>query len=285
MRPLVQLKRDLEFNQDLGGIIGMLKIAATAQLRRQRVKTDLHEPFLARVLGAAAPLDLHGIRHPFLVERSHLPACLVVLTSDEGFAGDLNSRLITTALGARDAARGDRLVVLGERGAALLEELNEPFVAFPGVAEEIDRREVRRVKGYLVKEYLGGGIGAVRLVYAKFVSVTSQQVEEESLLPARSLLEQAKRPGARRPPCLVEPSAERVAEGLIHLWLEYRLASAFISSKLSELSARVMRLEGSDQALTRMSQELRFAYVKHLHALADTSIREISASRLKVARS
>jgi hypothetical protein len=60
------------------------------------------------------------------------------------------------------------------------------------------------------------------------------------------------------------------------------LAKIFLSSKLSELSARVMHLEDSDRELSRVNHQLELQYVKRLHALADKSIREISASRMKM---
>lgn len=282
MTPLAQLKQNLEFNKSLGGIVDVLKVSAAVQLRRLQGGVHFYAPFAQQLKETARLLDVRGIEHPFVVARQELPSCTVVITSDEGFAGELNTLLINAALDTRDAARSDQLVVLGERGAATLEELNESFVAFPGVPEELDAAHVTALKRYLVEEYLAGRVGRVVVVYAKFVSMTSQHIEEEQVLPSRALFEAE--PLRQAHPCVVEPSATQVLEGLVNLWLDVTLATLFVSSKLAELAARVMHLEGSDQELSRMQHQLGQQYVKHRHALADTSIREISTARLKVTR-
>ena len=282
MIPVAQLKQNLQFSDSLRGIIDVLKIAASVQLRQMQSKTYLYEPFANHVADSLRLLDVAGTSHPFLVDRGEeRPACLVVLTANEGFSGGLNAMLINATLDARNRARGDELVVLGERGASALEELNESFVYIAQGAEEIDRTAVHQLQGYLVNEYLSGKFGRIRVVYAKFVNIAFQQVEQEQLLPTRAT-SPSETPSPRRA-CFIEPSADRVIEGLVSLWLEFTLAKMLVSSKLSEFSARVMHLEGSDQELSRMTQQLAFQYAKHLHLLADKAIREISTSRLKVA--
>lgn len=277
MIPLVQLKQNLEFNDSLRGIIDVFKVAASMQLRQFQNATVLHEPFEQAVFRALRDLDVQGLRHPFLVHRANLPSCVVVITSDEGFAGELNGLLIDAAMNSRNLERHDELVVLGERGAARLEELNQPFLAFPGIGEEVKRDHVAKLRRSLVRDYLKGKYGRVLMVYAKYVSVTSQQIEEELLLPCRSLF--GAEPGDRQRRGFVEPSAERVMEALVKLWLDFALGKIFVSSKLSEVAARVMHLDGSDQELMRTNQQMGLQVVKHMHALQDKSIREISTSR------
>lgn len=282
MIPLVQLKQNLEFNDNLRGIIDVFKVAAAVQLRQLQNATLLYEPFERALFESLRILDIRGSRHPLLTHRAKLPSCVTVITSDEGFAGDLNARLIDAALDSRQAARHDELVILGERGASRLEELNHPFVFFPGIGEEVKRDQVTKLRRYLLRAYLRGKYGRLLLIYAKYAGVTSQQVEVELLLPCRALF--GAEPAARERQGLVEPSVERVMEELVTLWLEFTLAKMFVSSKLSEVASRVMHLEGSDQELSRVNQQLGLHYVKHLHALADKSIREISTSRMKVTR-
>lgn len=281
MIPLAQLKQDMEFSKSLSEIVEGLKIGAAIELRHLQAQATLSEPFLKHTLDNLSLVDPRQSRHPFLAERASLPSCVVVITSEEGFSGELNALLVNAALTARDAARGDQLVVLGERGAAAMEELGESFVYFPGVADELDRRQVAGLQRHLVQGYLDGTFGSARVVYAKFLSVTFQRVDHDVLLPYRAPA------GARtapRKPCALEPSADLIVEELVSLWLAFSIATIFMSSKLSEVSARVMHLEGSDQELSQMSQRLSLQYVKHLHALADKSIREISVSRLRVTR-
>ena len=245
MIPLIRLKQDREFNDSLRGIIDVFKVAASVQLRQLQGRSVFYEPFEKTLFDSLRFLDIQGSRHPLMVHRADLPSCIAVITSDEGFAGDLNAALVMTALHSRQTARHDELVVLGDRGASRLEELNEPFVYFPGIGEEIDRDRITMLRRYFLQQYLRGACGRLLVVYAKYVSLAVQQVEEELLLPCRTLFGTGS--SAQAPRAFIEPSVERVMEALVTLWLEFTLAKIFLSSKLSELSARVMHLEGSDQ--------------------------------------
>jgi len=71
-----------------------------------------------------------------------------------------------------------------------------------------------------------------------------------------------------------------VMEGLIRFRLSFSLYNIAWTSKFSEFGARLMHLEGSEQELARMKQQLSLQYFKHVHSLADKTIREIISSRL-----
>jgi F0F1-type ATP synthase gamma subunit len=104
-----------------------------------------------------------------------------------------------------------------------------------------------------------------------------QQVEMETLLPLPQAQGSALKP---IPNLLIEPDPSSVIEGWIKIWLDFRLYQVFWSSKLAELAARIMHLEGSVQELGKINSHLRREYFKYLHGLSDKSIRELSAGRL-----
>jgi len=275
MIPLAQLKQDLDFNKSLGGIIDVLKVGASIQLRQFQSMLKPYDEFLKSIKDVFDMIEAKNSTHPFITPPKESATCIVVITSDEGFAGELNSMLLHTALEQRQDKKTDSFIVLGERGAAYLEDLGESFVFFPGISQDIESKEINRLRNYLVRECLKGAFSRVIIVYAKFISLSSQRVEKEEILPCRHLFK-----GKNTEDLLIEPSFDKVLEGLIHVWLGWTIYNIFWSSKLSEFVARLMHLERSTQELSRINQKLALQYFRHLHALADKSIREISASRL-----
>ena len=284
MKPLSQLKQEVELNQSLGEIIAVLKMATAVQLRQMQGRPPWPEGFRQHLAACLGILRRQAVSHPFFVAQEHLPACVAVITSDEGFAGDLNNALIEAALAARRAARGDPLVVLGERGAAYVEELGHPFVYFPGVSGEGTRQDVDPLKQYLVRGYLAGRFGKVSLVAATCARVGTHQVETDVLLPCREPAAQGVAPPLPTA-WLLEPSASRVADAVGGLWVEAVLAARCRSSKLAELSARLMHLEGGDQELSRANQVLARQYGTYVHARANKAILEIAMARVNAERS
>lgn len=286
MLPIGKLKSNLEFNKSLGGIIEALKIAASLQLRQFQEKKPLCEGFLKELRDCLAMLEAMKLTHPFFKVRRDLPRCIVGITSDEGFLGELNTLIINTLLDQRKFKDKDKIVVLGERGVGYLKDSDISCTAFPGIKDELSFQEVDNLKNYLIKEYLKGGFGEIVVVYSKFISITTQQVNVLQLIPfSFELISQIQDDGEAKKPAipfedlLLEASSSDVIEGLMDLWSRYILSDVFYSSKLSELSARLMHLDGSEQELTQVNKRLKLEYFRHVHMLADQTIREISASR------
>jgi ATP synthase F1 gamma subunit len=281
MIPLARLKQDLEFNKDLGGIIDVLKVASTIQLRQfQKQSVDFSQKFLAHLLESLALRTTGQINHPLFSGQKNPKRLIVVVTSDEGFLGELNTLLVNNALNQKKD-NSDELVVLGERGSGYLKDCGVSFVAFRGISAKVDYREATIIRDYVLSRYLKGEIGYAFCVYPRFVSISFQRIEIRELLPCASLLKDIPRsPKEVVRQLLIEPSFARVIEEWVRLWLGAVFYDIFFSSKLAELAARLMHLEASSQELSRRKQHLSREYFKYLHALSDKTIREISASRV-----
>ena len=146
----------------------------------------------------------------------------------------------------------------------------------PG-AEHVDRRAGLAVETVKLADALAHPAVAVFVVYPRFISITLQQAEIEELLP---LSKDFSAGSISIPQILVEPDLESVIEGWVKSWLGFRFFQIFWSSRLAELAARIMHLEGSVQEMTKINNHLRMEYFKYLHGLSDRSIRELTAARL-----
>ena len=232
---------------------------------------------------------------------------VVAITSDEPFVGGLNIRVINRALEVKGEVKGDRekvkgkrederplspitfnlspsLVVVGEQGKNYLEEMRGPFVYFRGVGEEIEYQQVEQVRDYLLSQYLEKNLERVIIVYPHFISFSHQEVEVFQLLPYKRVKgngERVKGPSTLnpQPELIIEPSLNRVAGYLIRLWVGRKLYEIFYESKLSELAARAMHLEGSFLELSQIRKNLKLQYIRSLHEAMDKANRDIFASR------
>ena len=287
MLPIGKLKQNLELNKSLGGIIEALKVGAAIRLRQFQENKPLYPDFLTELKTCSVMLEKKKATHPFLKFRQELPRCIVGITSDEGFLGELNTSIINKLLDERKEADRDTVVVIGERGAGYLEDVNVAFKRFPGIKDEGYLANAQKLRDYLMSEYLKGRFRDVIIVYPKFISVSAQRTGVAQLLPVSfgliSQVEGGKEP-VELPPAiyedlLLEYSSSDVVEGLVNLWSGYMISNIFWSSKLSELSARLMHLDSSEQELEKVNGKLGLEYFRHVHMLADRTIREISASR------
>jgi len=278
MITLAKLKRSLEFNKSLGTIIDILKTTALVQFRSFQYKDKPNAEFLKEIEDPFDIFWIKRIKHPYFFERLSLPSAIIIITSDEGFLGGLNTLLINAALEHRRSKK-DELIVLGERGARYLEDIKENFVPFPGISAEAGWKEPEKVASYVLGGYKKK-FGSIFVSYPKFISLTHQKVEALQLLP-RLLGEGSKSDLSRATAEVsIEPTDSRVVEAAVELWVRYRLFEIFWLSKQSEFAARIMHLEGSTHELSSLNQRLRFDYFRRVHALSDKTIREISAAKV-----
>jgi F-type H+-transporting ATPase subunit gamma len=280
MIPAAKLKEQLEFNNDLGGIIDVLKVAASMQLRHFQSKIPTDSLFLEELKNCTALIDVEKAPHPLLRLRPDLPRCIVAITSDEGFLGELNTLIINALLDARKSVEKDEIIILGERGAGYLRDLDIKFRAFEGISDSLKQSEVEKLKNHLIKGYLAGEFGEVLVVYPRFISVTTNKIEATRILPFA--FEEEQKEGLEyvsAEELLIEPNPEEIVGGLAKLWLSSVLTDVFWSSKLSEFAARLMHLDTSEQELKKANQQLKLEYFRYMHVISDRTIREVSASR------
>lgn len=278
MRPLSELKQDFEVSRNLGDIIDVLKTAALIQFRSFQFKEKPNENFINEAENSLNILSEQGLEHPYLTERADLPSCIVIVTSDEGFLGELTNLLINSGIEQRKSDK-DQIIVFGQQGQRYLEELNIEFLFFPAIPDDVNYKHAHDRAAYLLGHYLKD-YGRLYVVYPKFVSLSLQRITTVQLLPHKPFSAGSAKPKSRKEEMLIEPSVDSVLAGIINLYMGYKLFEISWSAKQSEYAARIMHLEGSTQELSLLKQKLSFEYFRQVHSLRDKVIREISASKI-----
>ena len=265
----------MQFNRNLGDLIEVMKLAATTQFNQFRLHQEPSADFIRQLDEVFGVLTSAGIPSDLLLPNESLPALILLVSSDEGFLGELNFLLVNRLLDIKRPQ--DNVLCVGNQGANYLKEIEVGFTFFESPGEKIDSLRLGKIRDYIFKQYLKRAVGRVYVVFSRFISITAQQIELETLLPLAQTSVSSSRPLHN---LLIEPDARSVIEGWIKVWLEFRFYQIFWSSKLAEFAARIMHLEGSVQELGKINSHLRMEYFKYLHGLSDKSIRELSAARL-----
>ena len=279
---LKQLKKDMEFNEEISGIIEVFKNIAVSEFRRLQSERKRDEEFLNAWQTIIKNIDrVKYSKSPFLKGDERKSSLFVAFTSDEGFSGGLNAMILEKALGLRNK-ENDEFIILGERGARGMEERGESFICFEGIDNNLDFSQVKKLTNYLVAEFLKGRWGRVSFVYSRFISIAQQEITDYELLPFRfeSNGREHDNSGGLEQEVLFEPSIERVVDYLVKVWICSQVHEIFWHSKLSEWAARIIHLESSGQTLAEWHKELKYRYLKNMHELSDRSIREVFSARI-----
>ena len=272
-----RLKKELRVNSDLTGLLDALKWIALSQFRMLQKKKERFATFTEAFEGFFRIIDFSLVEHPFAKGEGRLG--IIMITSDEGFMGGLNAKVINAAL-AYPGASGAELIILGERGASFLKESGRKFVQFPGIAAEERYEASLKLKDYIMKEGLAGKFGRLVLFYPKPVSFTLQEVEALKILPCDELFEKRKDLTAGIDRLIIESPVNGIIEYLVGAWITQKLFEVLEDSKLSEFSARAVHLEESHQVLEQRDKSLKLQYFRSQHNLIDKGIRETFSAQL-----
>lgn len=287
---LVKAKKELQLNYELTQLIAIMRDISISQYHLLEKQKDYFKRFVKELNGFFKTVDFIETQHPLVRGNPEYPSGIIIVTSDLGFMGGLNTKILLAALEKynlefkRNTKLRPELIVLGQKGAAYLKDLGYDFKFFPGVSiekkENIERASA--IKDYLVSEVGKGKLGSVVLFYPKPLLFVVQQVEMVRLIPFTELFKKKEQPATKEDEPIVESSFDDIAEYLASLWLEHLLYDIFEESKLSEFAARAVHLEGSYQELEHMNLDLKFKYFRARHELMDKNMRETFASNILI---
>jgi len=277
MGSITQLRQDIQFTQQLGNLLDVLKSIAAQQFQALERALRVNVPFFTAVQTIAGTLDLEHFAHPFT--QAEGPRGVIAVTSDTGFLGGLNQQVIAAAAQEYRRQPGE-LMVVGRRGLSYVEERGLSARVFPGIQEMGRHALAAEVRAYALDQALEGRVGTLSIVYPRALTFTVQRVEVVRLLPCQEWLHgleptQAPHGG----PIVLESTRRDLLEYLVWIWMGEKLVEVFGHSRLAELAARSVHLEGSSQELQQRVRKFRMRYFRRRRELIDANMRELFAAR------
>ncbi|HMS15341.1 MAG TPA: ATP synthase F1 subunit gamma [Planctomycetota bacterium] len=270
MKGVKELKRRIKSVQSIKKITRAMEMVAGTKLRRLQERALATRPFAERIesmmrqVAARSPENVSPLLAvPEVCERE----ALVIVGADKGLCGAYNSNLMRFALKALQDARADgvepNLYIFGRRPQGFFGKLKGVTIKWihPDPVEKIDYGAVRRTMESLVKSFLAGEVGRVRVVYTRLKTMTTFQPTTQNLLPITPL-----DPGSESTPnevdFILEPSPEILMKSLLPRYLEMQLYAAVLESLASEFAARRIAMKSATDAAQDMLGTLGMAYNK-----------------------
>ena len=281
------LKQQMGFVKGMSRLIEALKEIDAAHFMslasKKEQKFAEYEEILQNFISMTHSVsDVLRSHHPLLFSRSAC-SCVVVLTSDAGFMGKLNTNICRETVTLVEDLDEAECVVLGKKGQVRLRYLDAKITPFPSITETRRYEQVIELKDYVVKQRLEGNVGDVYLVSPRSYGFGKQEVVTVKLLPAIDMFKQKTVIKVEKwQEICVESKFEKIVEYLIETWLVEKLYDAAFESKLAEYSARTMHLEGSLDYLKAEIKKLSLQYNKTRQSETDTGLRETFSSLMGI---
>ena len=300
---------------NLREIKGKIKgVAKTRQVTRameavsaSKMRKSQEKAIAGRPYAISAFRILHGLsknlntRESFFVkERPTKKVLIILITSDRGFAGGLNSAVIkktSTFMSDKKIAKEDvSFICVGKKGYDFFSKrgyaINENFEKSEDV---LPISEVEEISARAVNLYKEGIFDHVFVAYNNFISTFSQEPLLHQALPLREaeIGQIIKYIAPTRgkyseifkshdvleekvfSDYLFEPSAESVFERLIFDLISVLIFQSFMEGKASEFSARMVAMRSASDKALEMGNALTLSYNKARQSVITREVSEI----------
>jgi len=284
-----EIRNKIKSVQSTGKITKAMEMVAASKMKKAQERMRASRPYVARMLAIARHLAKANpeYRHPFLIKRPEVRNVgLIIVTSDKGLCGGLNTnalRLALTSIKAWQAKGiGVQVTAIGNKGLGFMHRLNANVVS--QVINVGDRPQLEKLIGPVkvqLDAYVDGKIDELHLVATRFDNTMKQTPVALQVLPTADLGEDTEK---RAFPWdyIYEPDAKTVLDGLLTRYIESVIYQAVNENIASEQSARMVAMKAaSDNALT-IIDELQLIYNKTRQAAITKELSEIVAGAAAV---
>jgi F-type H+-transporting ATPase subunit gamma len=257
-----------------------LEMVSASKIRKAQDRMQSGRPYSAmirRVVGHIAQAN-PDYKHPFMVEREKKRVGMIVIGTDRGLCGGLNTNLFKKALAEISAWQSKgveiELVTIGSKAEAFFKRITgvKPVASVTGMGEDPRLEELIGLMKILFDGYREERLDGVYLLYNDFINTMSQRPTADTLLPL--------------PPAEVddlpnnwdyiyEPEPESVLDEIMVRYVESVVYQAVVENLASEHAARMIAMKNASDNANKMIDELQLVYNKARQAAITQEISEI----------
>jgi F-type H+-transporting ATPase subunit gamma len=217
-----------------------------------------------------------------LVEREVKNAGVIVVTTDKGLCGGMNTNVLRTLTNTMKEldSKGVSLLCtpIGMKGFQFLNRIKAKVVSH--VIQMGDTPHLEKLIGAIkvqLDAYENGEIDAIYLAYTKFINTMKQEPVVEKLLPLSSekltqTTDEAREYGWDY---LYEPDPQSVVDELLKRYVEALIYQAVAENMASEQSARMVAMKAASDNAKNVIGELQLVYNKTRQAAITKELSEI----------
>lgn len=282
-----KVKGDLVNVNELFDLIQVLKDVADNKFHALAVQKDRFARFGESFIEFFRLISLAEVKHPLLSNENQTVGILIV-TSEGRFLGDLNTKVIRTALAEKVKYPNSTLIVIGKKGAAILSSTMEILKTFEDIEKPGFYETANHVKDFLIQEVKANRIGRVIAVYPWPKNLNLIKPRIVKLLPCDDLLTKQAELVDTIETIIQESEAVDIIGYLANIWLSTRIYELLYDMNIAAAAAQSQQLESSLNKMKKERALARIRYRKAKKSDIDASLREVFSAKLmrekKVAR-
>jgi F-type H+-transporting ATPase subunit gamma len=284
------IRRRIKSIRNTAQITKALQMVAASKMRKAQNLATAGRPYATLMNRVLVSLQQRtdSKLHPLLQVREVKKELVVILSTDKGLAGPLNTNLF------REIAKFDSdktsYVVAGGKARQFVTRTRRDLIADFQLKDAPAFTETKAISKFCVEKFLSGEVDKVSVLYTHFINTINQKPVVRTLLPISSFeLPQPPAEGATSQEStdpmlgyLFEPTAEAVLDVMLPYYLDYQVFQMILDARASEHSSRMVAMKNATDNAKQFIKDLTLEYNKMRQASITTELLEISTAQMAV---
>lgn len=264
-----------------------MEMVAASKMRKAQNRMHAARPYASKIRNVIAHLAHANTeyKHPFLIAREEIKRIgLIIVSSDRGLCGGLNSNLFRTLL--KRISEWDKqgikpdLCIIGSKAVGYFGRFDLNIAGQttqlgdePGVDDLIGTVKI------MLDKYIEGEIDQLYLASNEFVNSMTQQPNVEALLPLPPSDEDNM---THHWDYIYEPDAKEAIDQLLTRYIESLVYQGVVENIACEQAARMVAMKSASDNAATLIDELQLVYNKARQAAITQELSEIVAGAAAV---
>ena len=286
------IRRRIKSVKNTRQITKAMELVASSKMKKAQQAALTGRPYatlLSSMLASLAPhLEENGVKieHPFLAKREIKTRGILLITTNKGLCGPLNTNLFKLIADSIPATTPAKFVSVGRKGTQYLARMGRNMIADFAISDRVAFPETREVAQFMARKYIDKEIDTIEIVFSRFQNTLMQQPRIIPVLPLVNLAGMVetlrKQSGATHTPdtrdFIYEPTAKAVLDALLPFYVNRVIHHYFLDSRASEHSARMVAMKTAKDNATKLLDNLTLKYNKARQSAITNEILEIAAA-------
>jgi len=284
------LRRRIKSIRNTSQITKAMQMVAAAKMRKAQQAAVAGRPYASLMNEVLAEVTANAgdFSHPLTEVREIRKRAVIVVSTDKGLCGALNSNLL------REAARFDKqttvYITAGRKASQFIARTKRQLAAEFTYKDAPLFGEARAISRFAQDLFTKGEVDAVDILFTNFISTLAQKPEVRTLLPVGEIkavhaeLEEGTADGGKllkgATEFLFEPGADQVLGSLLPHYLNFQVYQILLEAKASEHSARMVAMKNATDNAQQLIKDLTLEYNKLRQANITKELLEITTAQM-----
>ena len=281
------IRRRIKSIRNIGQLTKAMQMVAASKMRKAQQHALAGRPYsnLMNKVLVSLQKRTDPRLHPLLHIREVKRELVLILSTDKGLAGALNTNLF------REAANFDQtktaFVVTGKKARQFIARTRRELLADFELKDSPSFVETKPMSKFCIEKFLNREVDKVTVLYTQFINTINQRPVARTLLPISSfdLPQKHEELGAAADVdpmigYLFEPNAETVIDVMLPYYVQFQVFQMILDARASEHSARMVAMKNATDNAHQFIKDLTLEYNKMRQASITTELLEIATAQM-----